>query len=106
MNIKTGDNVIMLQGKDRGKKGKVLNVLPQTKSGSAPRIIVEGLNTIKRHQKARKQGQKGQIVERERAVNISIAQVICPKCDKPSRVGHKKDGKKKLRICKKCNAEF
>jgi len=99
MNIKKDDNVIMLQGKDRGKKGKVLNVL-------GTRIVVEGLNTIKKHQKAKKQGQKGQIITKERSVNGSNVQIVCPKCSKPARIGHVKDGKNKKRICKKCNATF
>jgi len=89
----------MLIGKDRGKDGKVLNV-------SAGRVVVEGLNTIKKHQKARKQGQKGQIITKERSVDASNVQVVCPKCGKSTRIGHKIIAGKKLRICKKCQADF
>ena len=99
--IKKGDNVIMLGGKDRGKKGKVLFVFP-----AENKVVVEGLNLIVRHQRARKQGQKGQIVHKERAVNISAIQLICPKCRRPARVGSKTVGKNKVRICKKCGAEI
>lgn len=97
MNIKKGDNVKMLSGKDRGKTGKILHVFPRTN-----KIVVEGLNKIKRHQRAKKQGQKGQIIEKERAVSISNVQLVCPKCGKPARVGHRKEGDKKVRVCKKC----
>lgn len=97
MKIKKGDNVKMLIGKDRGKSGKVLYVFP--KEG---RVVVEGLNKIKKHLKARKQGQKGQIIEKERAVNISNVQLICTKCGKPTRIGHRIEGDRKVRVCKKC----
>jgi large subunit ribosomal protein L24 len=101
MNIKTGDNVMMIQGKDRGKKGQVLRVLSHES-----KVVVRDLNTIKRHQKARKQGQKGQIITKERPVDASSVEIICPKCSKPTRVGHIKEGKNKLRVCKQCDATF
>ncbi|MEK7616262.1 MAG: 50S ribosomal protein L24 [Patescibacteria group bacterium] len=99
MNIRKGDNVIMLAGKDRGKTGKVLSVLEG-------RVVIEGLNTIKKHQRAKKQGQKGQIITKERAVDRSNVQIVCPKCGKPTRIGHQVVGDRKIRICKKCQAEF
>jgi large subunit ribosomal protein L24 len=101
MNIKRGDNVIMLSGKDRGKKGKVLFIFP-----AENKVVVEGLNLVTRHQRARKQGQRGQIVHKERAVSVSAVQLICPKCGKSTRVGRKKIGKNKVRICKKCEGEI
>ena len=100
--IKKGDNVKMLAGKDRGKTGKVLRAV----NGDVIKVVAEGLNTIKRHQRARKQGQKGQIVTKERAVDASNVQVVCPKCGKPTRIGHQKVGENKIRICKKCGAEL
>ena len=100
--IKSGDNVKMLIGKDRGKTGKILVVL----KGEINKVIVEGLNTIKRHQRPRKEGQKGQIITKERAVDISNVQLICPKCGKPTRIGHQKVGDNNIRVCKKCNAEL
>ena len=99
--IKKGDNVIMLQGKDRGKRGKVLFVFP-----AENKVVVEGLNLIARHQRAKKQGQKGQVVHKERAVNVSAVQLICSKCGKPTRVGSRTVGKNKARICKKCGGEI
>ena len=100
MNIKTGDTVIILTGDDenRGKTGKVLEVSP--KEG---KVIVEGLNMVKKHVKPRKAGDPSGIIEAESAIYASKVQVVCPKCKKPTRVGHKiyADGKKD-RICKKC----
>jgi large subunit ribosomal protein L5 len=87
MKLHKGDNVIMLSGKDGGKKGKVIKTIP-----SSSLVIVEGLNLIKRHLRARKQGQKGQIISKERAVNVSSVALICKSCGKKTRVGHKIDG--------------
>jgi large subunit ribosomal protein L24 len=100
MNIRKGDNVKMLNGKDRGKTGKVLFVFPED-----GKVVVEGLNLVARHQRARKEGQKGQIVHKERAINASSVMLVCKSCGKPTRIGHKIDGKNKTRICKKCGAE-
>ena len=99
MNIRKGDNVMMMLGKDRRKTGKVLSVLEG-------RVVIEGLNMIKKHQRARKQGQKGQIISKERAVDVSNVQIVCPKCGKATRVGHQFVGENKVRICKKCKAEL
>lgn len=99
MNIKKGDNVIMLTGKDRGKKGKILLV-------RGMQVVVEGLNTVKKHQRARKEGQTGQILTKERAVDASNVQIVCPACGRPTRIGHQMVAGKKIRICKKCQAEF
>ena len=100
----------MLSGKDRGKTGKISSVLSAPKgrdlASGGNKVVVEGLNKIKKHQRARKQGQKGQIIEVERAVNISTVQLICPSCGKPTRVGNKIEGQSKLRICKKCQARI
>ena len=72
MKILKGDNVIILSGKDKGKKAKVLNVLPKDN-----KVVVEGLNLVKRHLRARKQGQKGQIVSKERPINVSSVALVC-----------------------------
>ncbi len=101
MEIRKGDNVIMLQGKDRRKTGKVLAVYPEDN-----RLRVEGLNLMTKHQRAKKQGQKGQIIHIERKVSASGVQLVCPSCGKPTRIGHIKQGDLKMRVCKKCKAEF
>jgi len=101
MKVKKGDNVIIIAGKDKGKKGKILRALPKT-----DRILVEAVNIRKRHMKPKKSGEKGQIIERPGYIHISNAQVICPKCAKPSRLGYRANGGKKYRYCKKCNQEI
>ncbi|OGN09162.1 MAG: 50S ribosomal protein L24 [Candidatus Yanofskybacteria bacterium RIFCSPHIGHO2_02_FULL_41_11] len=100
MKILKGDNVIILSGKDKGKKAKVLNVLPKDN-----KVVVEGLNLVKRHLRARKQGQKGQIVSKERPINVSSVALVCKSCGLPTRVGYKVEGDKKNRVCKKCKSE-
>lgn len=97
MKIKKGDNVIMLSGKDRGKSGKVFSALP-----SEDKIVVEGLNLVKRHRRAKRQGQKGEIVSVPRSVAVSSVMLVCRHCKRPSRMGLKHEGKKIIRICKKC----
>ena len=104
MNIKTGDTVVLLTGdeKYRGKSGKVLEVSP--KEG---KVIVEGLNVVKKHMKPRKAGDPSGIIETESAIYASKVQLVCPKCGKPTRLAHKvlADGTKK-RLCKKCGETF
>jgi len=99
MKLLKGDNVVMLGGKDRGKKAKILLVLPET-----GKVVVEGLNMIKRHTKARKQGQSGQILNKERAVSAASVAIICKACGKVTRVGYEINGDTKIRICKKCKS--
>jgi len=101
MKIKKGDQVKSILGKDRGKAGKVLRVFPET-----GKILVEGLNIIKKHIKARKEGERGQRLELPAKVNISNVMLVCPKCGKESRVGNKRIDGKEVRFCKKCNAEI
>jgi len=97
MKIKKGDNVIVITGKDKGRKGKVLRILP--KEG---KIVVENINKIIKHIRPKKQGEKGQRVEMPVPFNISNVKLICPKCGKPTRAGYRILDKNKVRICKKC----
>lgn len=90
----------MLSGKDRGKQGKIVMLLPD-----ADRVVIEGLNMIKRHTRPRQQGQAGQIITKERPVAVSSVALVCKNCGKTTRVGYKLDGKTKVRICKKCQTE-
>jgi len=102
MHIKTNDAVVVLSGRDKGKHGKVLSADP--KNG---KVIVEGVNVAKRHQKPRKQGEPGGIITKETPIYACKVMRICPKCDKPTRPGHSIDEKgKKVRFCKKCGAEI
>ena len=110
MKIKKNDNVIMLGGKDKGKKGKVILILPARRSlGEGEpennKVVVEGLNLVKKHIRARKEGQKGQIISKERAVSASSVALVCKSCGKMTRIGYQFAGEDKLRICKKCKSE-
>ena len=98
MHIRKDDTVVVITGKDKGKKGKVLSTHP-----AAGKVVVEGVNFATKHVKPRKMGDPGGIIEAEGAMYVSKVQVICPACKKPTRVGHKKlaDGSKQ-RICKRC----
>ncbi len=100
MKLHKGDNVIMLNGKDRGKTGKISMVIP-----SIDRVVVEGLNLIKKNVRARQQGQKGQIISKERAVSASSVALVCKSCGKMTRIGYKFESDNKIRICKKCKSE-
>ena len=101
MKIKKGDQVLIISGKDRGKKGKVLGLFPkQTK------VVVEGVNISKKHIRPKKSGEKGQIVETPTAISISNVKLICLKCGKPTKVGYSVTKEKKFRICKKCGQEI
>jgi len=101
MKIKKGDQVLIVSGKDKGRKGKVIESLP--KEG---RIMVENINLKKKHSRPKKSGEKGQIVELSIAFDASDAKIICPKCNKAVRIGYRIEGKKKYRVCKKCNQEI
>ena len=101
MNVKKGDTVVVLSGKDKGKQGKVLGTIP-----SEAKVVVEGINMVTCHIKPRRQGEEGGIVKREAAIYASKVQVVCPKCGKGTRVAHKIEDGKKSRICKKCGAEL
>ena len=98
MKIRKDDTVIVLSGKERGKKGKVLATMPQT-----GKVIVEGVNMATRHTKPRRQGETGGIIQQEAPLYASKVMRVCPKCGKPTRAAYKflADGSK-ARVCKKC----
>jgi len=100
MKIKKGDSVIIVTGKDKGKDGKVIKAIP-----AKSQVVVEGANIKKKHQKARKGGQKGQVIEFSAPVHVSNVMIKDPKTGKPTRIGMKVDGKKKVRIAKKSGVE-
>ncbi len=102
MSIKKDDVVVVLSGKDKGKKGKVIGVLP--KDG---KVVVEKINMVSRHTKPRRQGEEGGIIQKEAPLYACKVQRVCPKCDQATRPAHKvlADGKK-VRVCKKCGAEI
>lgn len=100
MKIKKGDNVWIAAGRDKGKRGKVLRVFPK-----AGRIQIEGVNIRKKHTRPQRAGQKGQTVQVFSPLPISNARFLCPKCARPARVGARREGKKKVRICIRCKSE-
>ena len=102
ISIKKDDLVVVLSGKDKGKQGKVLTVLP-----SESKVIVEGVNVVTKHKKPTSQTDQGGIVKKEAPIYACKVQRVCPKCNKPTRAAHKllADGKK-VRVCKKCGAEI
>lgn len=97
MKIQKGDNVLIIKGKDRGRKGKVIKALI-----GEERIIIEGINLRKKHVRPKKSGEKGQIIEIPAPISVSNVKIICSKCGKATRIGFKITEKEKYRICKKC----
>ena len=101
MNVKKNDTVVVLSGKDKGKQGKVLSVDPE-----ARKVVVEKVNVASRHQKPRRQGEEGGIIQKETPIYACKVMTVCPKCSKATRVAHKVEGGKKVRVCKHCGAEI
>jgi large subunit ribosomal protein L24 len=102
--LRKNDNVLVITGKDRGKRGRVLKVLPGEPGKAKTRLIIEGVNMIKRHTKPNPgKNIKGGIVEREASLHASNVQLVCPECGAQTRIGHKMLGDgRKVRICRKC----
>lgn len=98
--IKKGDTVEVVQGKEKGKRGKVLRVL-----AADGRVVVERVNFIKRHVRPTKQNPQGGVIEREGSLDISTVKLVCPACGKPSRVGLRLEGEQKARYCKACKGQ-
>lgn len=101
LKIKKGDEVLITSGKDKGKKGKVIRVLP-----SHERVVVEGANMRKKHVRPKRTGQKGELVKMPGPIHISNVRIICPGCSRPARVGYLVQGGGKVRICKKCQHDL
>ena len=110
MHVKSNDQVVVISGKDKGKKGKITAAFPKT-----GRVVVEGVNVVTKHQKARNQMQPGGIVHKELPIDASNVMLICSKRGKATRVAHKvttvtaengKQQRKMIRVCKKCQAEI
>jgi large subunit ribosomal protein L24 len=98
--LKKNDNVVVISGRDRGKRGRVLRVIPDK-----ARVVVEGVNFIKRHTRPNPQRNiKGGIVEREAALAAANVQLVCPECSRPTRVGRRLlDDGRRVRVCRKCD---
>lgn len=101
MEIKKGDNVVVIAGKDKGKKGKVVETSPKSL-----KVVVEGVNVVSKHKKPRSAQDKGGIIKQTNPIDSSNVMVVCPNCDKATRVAHKDIEGKKVRVCKKCGASL
>ena len=101
LHVKAGDTVVVLSGDSKGTKGKVIAASPEE-----GKVIVEGANIVSKHTKARRQGEKSQIVKTEGAIYACKVQLVCPKCNKGVRTGSKVVNGKKVRVCTKCGAEI
>ncbi len=101
MNIKKGDSVRIISGKDRGKTGSVLKVIPESE-----RISVDGLNLYKKRVRPKQQGQKGETISAPRPMHISNVMIICSSCKQPTRIGHRYESDSKIRYCRKCKASL
>jgi large subunit ribosomal protein L24 len=102
LHVKSKDQVIVISGKDKGKKGKILTAYPKT-----GRVVVEGVAIATKHQKPRKEGEPGGIIHKEAAIDASNVMLVCQKCGRPARAGAKVlDDGTKVRICKKCNEKI
>lgn len=98
MNIRKDDSVMVIAGRDKGKRGKVHRVIP-----SDQRVLVSGVNLVKRHTKPRGAARQAGIIEQEAPLHISNVALLCSKCNRPTRVGHRfLDDGSKARFCKKC----
>ena len=101
MRVRKGDKVVVIAGKDKGKEGKVMEAYPHKQ-----RVLVEQVAVAKKTKRPTQQNPQGGIEDREQPIHVSNVMVICPKCNKPSRLGAKREDGKKVRVCKKCQAEF
>ena len=99
MNISKGDKVMVIKGKDKGKSGKAIRVVPKDSM-----VVIEGLNIRKKTIRPKKQDEKGQVVDVPWPMRVDNVMLVCSSCGKPTRVGHKEEGDNKVRYCKKCKA--
>ena len=100
VNIKKDDEVLVISGKDKGRTGRVVNVLPRE-----GRVMVEGVARAKKASRPSRKRQQGGLVDIEQFVDISNVQLVCKSCGKPTRVGHRIEGDRRVRFCKKCESE-
>ena len=101
MNVRKGDTVEVLSGKDKGVRAEVIKAMP-----AEGKVVVRGVAVVKKAQRPTQANQEGGIVEKEAAIDVSNVALVCPSCDKRTRVGHDVEDGKKVRVCKKCGAKF
>jgi large subunit ribosomal protein L24 len=101
LNVHRGDRVKVISGKDAGKEGKVLRAFPEKQ-----RVVVEGVNKIKKHTRPTQKQPQGGILEIEGSIHVSNVMLVCPSCGEPTRVGHKREDGTRLRVCKRCDKQI
>ena len=101
MKLKKGDRVKVIAGKDLGKDGVIMRVLPDKN-----KVIVEGVNIAKKHQRPTRATMQGGIIDKDMPIPVSNVALVCPACGKPSRVGYRVEGGEKRRVCKKCDKDL
>lgn len=97
LHVKKGDTVVVLSGKDKGKQGKIISAIPKK-----AQVVVEDVNKVKRHSKPSLKTPQGGIISKEMPLNVCKVQLVCPACNKPTRIAHKSVDGKNLRVCKHC----
>ena len=101
LSIRNGDKVRVITGKDRGKEGKVLRVLPDKR-----RVVVERVNMVKKATRPTQKNPQGGLLEIEAPLHVSNVMIVCPKCSQPTRIGRKREGGTRVRVCKKCGNDI
>ena len=101
MKLRSGDRVVVIAGKDKGKEGKIIEVIPTDNA-----VVVEGVNIVSKHKKPKNAQDKGGIIKKENKIDASNVMIICPDCKKATRVGYAVNGDDKYRQCKKCGASL
>ncbi len=101
MRLREGDKVMVIAGKDAGKESRISRVFPRRN-----KVIVEGANTARKHQKARGQTMQGGIIDRDMPIDASNVMIICEDCGKPTRIGYRLDDEGKQRVCKRCGGDL
>jgi large subunit ribosomal protein L24 len=101
LNVRRGDRVKVITGKDKGKEGKVLRAFPEKQ-----RVVVEGVHKIKKHTRPTQSQPQGGILEIEGTIHVSNVMLVCPNCGEPTRVGHKREDGARLRVCKRCEKQI
>jgi len=101
MRIRKGDRVRVLTGKDRGKEGEVSRALP-----AKNKVIVDGVNVAKKHQKATRATMQGGIIDKDMPIHVSNVAIVCTSCGKHTRIGYRFDGDTKVRVCRKCGKDL
>ena len=101
MKLKTKDSVIVIAGKDRGRKGKIDRIYAKQN-----KVLIQGINVYKKHVKKSEKTPQGGVVELARPIDVSKISLLCSGCKKPTRIGYKIEGKNKIRVCRKCGDAF